>query len=74
VRRNPVAELSAVGAGIMAGVGAGLWDEEGVRRLFQDESLRFLPVMDEDTRSTIISTWRAAVTQALGCDRPATKD
>ena len=41
VRRNPVAELSAAGAGILAGIGAGLWDEEGAQKLFQDDLSRF---------------------------------
>ncbi|HEY8593844.1 MAG TPA: FGGY-family carbohydrate kinase [Devosiaceae bacterium] len=72
VRRNPVAELSAVGAGIMAGIKAGVWDEEGAGTLFQDESARFVPGMAPDAREKLISTWRAAVAQALGRGRPET--
>jgi glycerol kinase len=74
VRRNSVAELSAVGAGVMAGLGAGLWDEVRAQQMFQDEAVRFDPESDPEARREIISTWRAAVAQALGCGRPLSKD
>lgn len=66
VRRNPVAELSAAGVGVMAGLGAGLWDETTGEALFQRESTQFVAAMPADERETILKTWRAAIAQATG--------
>lgn len=70
VRRNPVAELSAVGVGLMAGIRGGVWSEEGAGALFQDENAPFRPGMGAEERERIVSKWREELSRALGSERP----
>lgn len=65
VRRNPVAELSAVGAGLMAGIGVGIWGEEQAAALFKDENSRFVPRMSSDERARMVAEWRVAISRAV---------
>lgn len=69
VRRNSAPELSAVGVGLMAGIGAGLWNEEQATALFQDENTRFLPKMTSEERVRMVAEWQAAIRRALGGKR-----
>ncbi|MGH6780082.1 MAG: FGGY family carbohydrate kinase [Bradyrhizobium sp.] len=69
IRRNPVSELSAAGVGVMAGIGAGLWDEATGEALFQHESTQFIAAMPAPEREAILETWRLAIAQALGSGR-----
>ena len=69
VRRNRVAELSAVGVGIMAGISGGVWGEEQASALFQDENTQFRPDMSAREREGIVANWSAAIARALGADR-----
>ncbi len=71
VRRNSVVELSAVGVGLMAGVGGGLWGEEEAGALFQDEPVQFHPRMSAEERDGIVSVWSAAIRRVLGAERSA---
>jgi glycerol kinase len=65
VRRSRVAELSAIGVGVMAGIGAGLWSEwQALSRLTAEADI-FAPRADEDGRNRLIMGWRAAVDQAI---------
>jgi glycerol kinase len=65
VRRSRVAELSAVGVGIMAGVGAALWsEEEALSRLIKEADV-FAPSVEERDRANLIAGWRAAIAQAI---------
>jgi glycerol kinase len=69
VRRSRIAELSAIGAGLMAGIGVGLWSEEqGLSRLTGEADI-FTPDADRDGRRRLISGWRAALDQAIAGDR-----
>jgi len=65
VRRSRLAELSAVGAGIMAGFARGLWDEDHARALLTAEADVFSPVTDSVRRDRLLAAWRAAVEQAI---------
>jgi glycerol kinase len=65
VRRSEVAELSAIGAGVMAGVGAGLWTHEEARSRFDAEADAFSPKGDEEGRRRLLAGWRAAIGQAV---------
>jgi glycerol kinase len=66
IRRNPIAELSAAGVGVMAGIGAGLWDEATGEALFQHQTTQFIAAMPAREREAILETWQAAIAQALG--------
>jgi glycerol kinase len=65
VRRSRVAELSAIGAGVMAGVGAGLWSGEHALSWLRAEADTFAPAPDVDERRRLIAGWRVAVGQTL---------
>jgi glycerol kinase len=65
VRRSSVAELSAIGVGVMAGIGAGLWTrDEAVARLDAEADV-FAPAGDDERRRWLIAGWHAAVDQAI---------
>ena len=68
VARPRVTETTALGAALMAGVGAGALDPEGVRRAWSLEA-RFLPKMPEDRRQALRRGWQRAVERALGFAR-----
>ena len=61
-------ETSALGAGFLAAIGAGLINdlEEASRRWTIDR--RFSPAMEDDDRSARVDGWRRAVSQALAID------
>lgn len=65
VRRSRVAELSAIGVGIMAGIRSGIWDEERALSRLITEADVFAPSAQETERNRLISGWKAAVQQAV---------
>lgn len=65
VRRSRVAELSAIGAGIMAGIGAGLWSEEHALSRLITEADVFAPTAREGSRDRLVAGWRSAIDQAI---------
>ncbi|WP_117238259.1 glycerol kinase GlpK [Thermus sediminis] len=68
VARPRVTETTALGAALMAGVGAGVLDLEGVRGAW-GLGARFLPRMPEERRQALWRGWRRAVERALGFAR-----
>ncbi|WP_018110932.1 glycerol kinase GlpK [Thermus igniterrae] len=68
VLRPRVTETTALGAALMAGVGAGALDLEGVRGAWREEA-RFLPQMPEARRQALFLGWRRAVARAMGWAR-----
>lgn len=65
VSTSHVAELSAVGAAHLAGLGAGLWSLTDLERLPRERS-HFEPQSDVDHRAERQRGWHAAVSAALG--------
>ncbi len=65
VRRSGVAELSAIGVGVMAGVGAGLWTNAEGRSRFDAEADVFSPSGVGESRRRLLAGWRAAISQAV---------
>jgi glycerol kinase len=65
VRRSRVAELSAIGVGVMAGIGAGLWGEEQALSRLAGEADIFAPCADEENRNRLVAGWRAAIDQTI---------
>lgn len=66
VHRSRVAELSAIGVGIMAGIGVGLWSEEhAISRLITEADV-FAPTASEGWRDRLVAGWRSAINQAIG--------
>lgn len=66
VERPQVTETTALGAAILAGIGAGLLKGvDEAARLWQPDQ-RFEPGLAPDVRSARLAGWRAAVAQTLG--------
>ncbi|GAC1700660.1 MAG: glycerol kinase GlpK [Candidatus Limnocylindrales bacterium] len=66
------AETTALGAALLAGLGAGLWrstDELGARRAV---AARYEPAMEESQRAELYGNWSRAVERSKGWARPRT--
>jgi glycerol kinase len=63
-----VAETTALGAAMLAGVGAGLWTLDRVRTQSRERA-RYLPNMEESERERLLEGWHDALGRA--CGRPA---
>jgi glycerol kinase len=60
-----VTQTTAMGAAFLAGVGAGRWTQDEVRRLWREDR-RYEPSMSEDERDTRHAEWTRAVERARG--------
>ncbi len=60
-----VAETTALGAALMAGVGADLLTLDRVRQI-GDERARYEPEMSEDERETLLDGWHRALERSRG--------
>jgi glycerol kinase len=60
-----IAETTALGAALMAGVGAGLLTLDQVTRMGEEQA-RYEPAMGEDERSTLLEGWHRAVERSRG--------
>ena len=63
-----LAETTALGAALLAGVAVGAWTQDDVASR-DGERARYEPGMNEDERDTLISDWRRAVERATGWAR-----
>jgi len=63
-----IAETTALGAALLAGVGVGAWTQDDVARR-EGERARFEPRMGADERDALIGDWRRAVQVARGFAR-----
>jgi glycerol kinase len=60
-----VPETTALGAALLAGVGAGVFSQQHVVDHWQERS-RYEPQMGEDERETLLADWQRAVTRSRG--------
>src|SRR5262249_11566049 len=65
VKRIMIQELSAFGAGLMAGVAAGLIDETKVETNLEQSSDVVAGHLDEAARDNKINAWRAAIRSVI---------
>jgi len=63
-----IAETTALGAALLAGVGTGAWTQADVAQR-EGERARYEPRMDPDERDALIDEWRRAVARARGWAR-----
>ncbi|MBA3328470.1 MAG: glycerol kinase GlpK [Solirubrobacterales bacterium] len=63
-----IAETTALGAALLAGVGAGAWTQDDVARR-EGERARYEPRMGDDERAHLLADWRRAVERAKGWAR-----
>jgi glycerol kinase len=66
IRRSPQTESTAVGAGLLAGLGAALWPDTGsVIEELQSGGQEYLPARDPTWRKQARARWRRAVESVL---------
>jgi glycerol kinase len=67
IRRSPQTESTALGAAVLAGLGAGLWsDRAHVATLIESGGRSFAPARDYLWRAKAMERWRRAVESVLG--------
>ena len=64
-----VAETTALGAALLAGVGAGAADARPGARELGDERARYEPRMCDDERATLLDGWHRALERVAGWAR-----
>jgi glycerol kinase len=65
LERPAVTEATALGAGALAGLGAGLWDLAELGRLPFDAGSRVTPALPEAARAAARSAWQAVLSRSL---------
>jgi glycerol kinase len=66
IERAALAEATAAGAAIAAGLCVGFWkDTADVQECFADEPTVFAPAMDAPTRTRLYKNWKRAVTRSF---------
>jgi glycerol kinase len=65
LERPAVTEVTALGAGALAGLAAGLWDLDGLAALPFDTGQRISPALGEAARSAARAAWREDLDAAL---------
>ncbi len=66
IRRSPQTESTALGAALLAGIGAGLWpDVHAAVRLIESGGLAFAPGRGDDWRGQVQERWRRAVESVI---------
>ncbi len=66
VRRPTVQETTALGAAYLAGLAVGVWDNPEHLKCHQSCETTFLPNMDSEQRSRLLSGWHKAVGRSQG--------
>ena len=67
IRRSPQTESTALGAALLAGLGAGLWDDRvAALKLLEAGGRTFDPVRDYSWRARSMERWRRAVESVIG--------
>jgi len=64
VRRPLHTETTALGAAFLAGLGAGIWNESDLTRLWKLDR-EFAPAMSRDQADSMQAQWRRAVERSL---------
>ncbi len=64
VRRPRMVETTALGAAGLAGLATGVWPDAETFLEAQQEPRRFLPAMEESTRSALVLGWQRAIAAA----------
>ncbi len=65
IQRPVQLESTAIGAALLAGLGAGLWANQQLPESFQAIDNHFRPQMDKATRNALFACWLEAVSRAI---------
>ena len=60
-----IAETTALGAALLAGVGAGIWTQDRIRDLWRAR-VTYEPQMGQDERETLLRDWSRALERSRG--------
>jgi glycerol kinase len=74
LERTGVTEATALGAGALAGLGAGLWDLAGLAALPFDAGQRISPALPEEARVSARAGWQDVLAAALARWQAAPED
>ena len=66
VQRLKVPELSAFGAGVLAGAASGIMDEVRIEAMLHGASEEINPRLEPSARQVKIGVWNAAVNSVIG--------
>ncbi len=65
MRRPRLTETTALGAAYLAGLGAGIWSDSDLSRLWKLDR-EFTPAISRDEADTLQDRWRQAVERSRG--------
>jgi glycerol kinase len=65
LERPAATEVTALGAGALAGVGAGLWDLAALERVPFEAAAPLRPALNEDARDAVRQAWQAVLERSL---------
>jgi len=68
IERPLYLETTSLGAGFLAGLGAGFWKEEEISNLWKKETI-FYPKMEDKVREKLYTGWKKAVFRVLSSRR-----
>jgi glycerol kinase len=61
VRRPKIAETTALGSAMLAGLAMGVWGHQRDLEIFQRSAKVFYPKMKSDMREALLAGWRDAI-------------
>jgi glycerol kinase len=69
LERPAAAEITALGAGALAGIGTGLWDRAALGRLPFEADAAIAPALDTGTRAAARQAWQTVLARSLAAGR-----
>ena len=61
IDRSENIESTALGAGMLAGLGAGFWSDPLELKAMRSSDKIFIPTIDDNTRTTLLRAWKKAI-------------
>ena len=70
LERPEAAEVTALGAGELAGLGAGLWDLEALEHMPFEAAVPVRPALHADARDAVRHAWQVVLERSLATVSP----
>ncbi len=70
LERPAAAEITALGAGALAGIGTGLWDLAALEGIPFETGPPVRPALDTDARAAVRQAWQTVLSRSLAAGRP----
>jgi glycerol kinase len=65
LEHRATAEVTALGAGSLAGLGAGLWDLSALEGMPFETGYQVRPALDDDARAAVRQAWQTVLARSL---------